>query len=229
MPSLPRTRPAISIATATVGTALTPWGLSFIQSFAADKRLTDKEKRFEGNGVIAGVCLIGFFAVIACASTLHSQDVAVNDAADAAEAPKPHAGDLAGKMFGVGLIGAALLAASILPLSTALSVTESVVREAALDDRVREAPLFYVTYGVIGTTGAGLIFIPRTPLVAVLVLSQVLNAARQRPQLGFMNLLARNPELMGRHAATRPAAGGYLVTIALIGACVMSLGVLSVA
>jgi Mn2+/Fe2+ NRAMP family transporter len=231
VPVLPRTRDAISITTATVGTTLAPWGLSFIQSYAADKRLTDKDIRYERIDVIAGACLtgiIGFFVVLACAATLHSKGVAIEDAADAAQALKPLAGDLAGKMFGVGLIGAALLAASVLPLSTAYSVTEFVGREAALDDRVREAPLFYGTYAVIVTVGAGLILLPGAPLVSVLVLSQVLNAVLLLPLLGFMYLLARNREVMGRHAAGTATSAGYAITIALIGACVLSLGALSV-
>ena len=73
--------------TATVGTTLAPWGLSFIQSYAADKRLTDEDMRYERIDVIAGACLtgiIGFFVVIACAATLNRSGVHITDASDAA-------------------------------------------------------------------------------------------------------------------------------------------------
>ena len=43
------------------------------------------------------------------------------------------------------VIGAALLPASVLPLSTAYSVSEAFGQEAALDDTPREAPVFYST------------------------------------------------------------------------------------
>src|SRR5438128_2321896 len=34
VPSMPLTQPAVYLATATLGTTLAPWGLSFIQSYA---------------------------------------------------------------------------------------------------------------------------------------------------------------------------------------------------
>lgn len=231
-PTLPRTRDAIALATATIGTTLAPWGLSFIQSYSADKRLTIDELRYERIDVITGALLtgiIGFFVVVACAATLKAEGVSINDAADAARALEPLAGDLAGKMFGVGLVGAALLAASILPLSTAYSVSEFVGRESALDDRPREAPLFYGTYGVVVILGALLVLIPGAPLVSILVLTQILNAVLLLPLLAFMYSIARNRSLMGDHVASRSAAAGYLLAMAFIATCVASLGVLSIA
>lgn len=229
-PTLPRGRDAIALVTATVGTTLAPWGLSFIQSYAADKRLGTDELRYERIDVISGACLtgiIGFFVVVACAATLHPARLTISEAADAARALEPLAGDLAGKLFGVGLVGAAVLAASILPLSTAYSVSEFLGREAALDDRPREAPLFYGTYGVVITLGAALVLLPGAPLVSILVLTQVLNAVLLLPLLAFMYGIARNPHLMGQHVAGRTAAAGYLLAIALIGLCVVALGLLS--
>lgn len=116
-----------------------------------------------------------------------------------------------------------MLAASILPLSTAYSLSEFVGREAALNDRPREAPLFYGTYAVVLCLGAGFILIPGAPLVTVLVLTQVLNAVLLVPLLTFMYGIARNPTLMGTHVANRTAAAGYLVAIATIASCVLAL------
>ena len=142
---------------------------------------------------------------------------------------EPLAGSLAGKLFGVGLIGAALLAASILPLSTAYSVSEFVGREAALDDRpARSAALLRHLRQWSITLSAGLILVPGAPLVTILVLTQILNAVLLLPLLGFMYGIARNPALMGEHAATRTAAAGYLVAIAFIAVCVAALAVLAI-
>jgi NRAMP (natural resistance-associated macrophage protein)-like metal ion transporter len=231
-PTLPRSRDAIALATATIGTTLAPWGLSFIQSYAADKGLTVDELRYERADVVVGACLtgvIGFFVVIACAATLEPAGVSILDAADAARALEPFAGDLAGALFGVGLVGAALLAASILPLSTAYSVSEFVGREAALDDRPREAPLFYGTYAAVITVGAALVLVPGAPLVSILVLTQILNAVLLLPLLGFMYGIARNRSLLGDHVASRTAAAGYLVAMVFIAVCVGSLAVLTLA
>ena len=128
VPQMPLTRDAVLVAVATVGTTIAPWGLAFIQSYAVDKRLHIKDLRYERIDVIVGAVLtgvIGLFVVVACAATLHAQGTTINDAGDAARALKPLAGHLASTLFGLGFLGAALLAAAIVPLSTAYSVAES--------------------------------------------------------------------------------------------------------
>ena len=105
-----------------IGTTLAPWGLAFITSYAADKRVPIDELRYERVDVVVGAVLtgvIGLFIVVACAATLHAQGRGIADASDAAAALKPFAGNLASALFAVGLLGAALLAASVVPLSTA--------------------------------------------------------------------------------------------------------------
>jgi NRAMP (natural resistance-associated macrophage protein)-like metal ion transporter len=46
VPTMPLDRNAVLIATATLGTTLAPWGLSFIQSYAVDKRLKIEDLRW---------------------------------------------------------------------------------------------------------------------------------------------------------------------------------------
>ena len=225
---MPFTRDALLIATATVGTTLAPWGLAFIQSYAVDKKLTVDDLRYERVDVVGAVLtgVIGLFVVVACAATLNQQGIVVEDAADAARALEPLAGDLAATLFAVGLIGAAVLAASILPLSTAYSVTEFVGSESALDDRFCEAPLFYGTYAVVLAVAVVLVLIPGAPLVAILVLTQVLNAVLLLPLLVFMYGIARDRDLMGDLTASRASASAYLLAIAFIALCVGGLAVL---
>ena len=101
---------AIAIVTATVGTTLAPWGLSFIQSYAVDKKLRTEDLALERVDVVTGAVLtgvIGFFVVSACAATLHRSGRSIQDAADAAVALEPLAGGAASTLFAVGLIGAA--------------------------------------------------------------------------------------------------------------------------
>ena len=50
----------------------------------------------------------------------------VTSAADAARALAPVAGPLAEELFAIGLFGASMLAAAVLPLSTAYAVTEAI-------------------------------------------------------------------------------------------------------
>jgi NRAMP (natural resistance-associated macrophage protein)-like metal ion transporter len=231
VPTVPATKSAMVIAAATLGTTLAPWGLSFIQSYVVDKRLTTKDLRYLRVDVVTGALLtgvIGFFVVVACAATLHVQGTTINDAADAAAALKPLAGGLAEQLFAVGLIGAALLAASILPLSTAYAVSDLTGRPAALDDEVAEAPLFYGTFAFVTVLGMALVLIPGAPLIPILVLTQVVNAVLLLPLLAFMYGLSRDEQLMGEYAASRLTASAYLVAIAVITGCIVALGYFSV-
>src|SRR5262249_22270929 len=103
VPHLPITRDAVLVTVATIGTTLAAWGLVFIQSYAADKRLAIKDLRYENVDVIVGALLtgiIGLFIVVACAATLHVHGVDINDARDAAKALEPLAGSAASTLFG---------------------------------------------------------------------------------------------------------------------------------
>ena len=223
VPTMPLTKDAIMLATATLGTTLAPWGLAFIQSYAVDKKLDIKELGLLRIDVMTGAILtgvIGIFVVVACAATMFERGIQITDAASAAVALEPLAGPLTKELFAVGLLGASLLAASILPLSTAYSVCDVAGRPAALDDSPREAPLFYLTFGVVTVVAVGLVLIPGMPLVPVLVLSQVLNAVLLLPLLFYMAGIARDPRLMGDRIAPRSITYVYYVVIALIIVCI---------
>jgi len=230
-PSMPLERGALFIAVATVGTTLAPWGLSFIQSYAVDKKLSVADLRYERVDVVLGATLtgvIGLFVVVACAATLHASNIAVDSAADAARALEPLAGSFASGLFGIGLIGAALLAASVLPLSSAYSICEFVGTDDAIDDRFREARLFYVAYAVVTAMGVAIVLVPGAPLIAILVVSQAINAILLLPLLALMGRMARDPDLMGEHRAGNAASAVYLLAIGFISLCIGTLGVLAV-
>jgi Mn2+/Fe2+ NRAMP family transporter len=227
VPSMPLTQEALFIATATLGTTLAPWGLAFIQSYAVDKRLTKSDLKLLRVDVWTGSLLtgiIGFFVVITCAATLNANGTTViDDAAQAAAALKPLAGELATEVFAIGLMGAALLAASILPLSTAYAVTDLTGRPAALDDKVEEAPLFYSTFAVITVVAAILVLIPGVPLIKILVMTQIINAILLLPLLFYMFGIARDSRLMGEYKASDRMLGIYGLIITLIFICVGTL------
>lgn len=219
IPTMPFNHDAIYIATATLGTTLAPWGLAFIQSYAVDKRLTRDDLKLLRVDVWTGSLLtgiIGFFVVVTCAATLNKEGITINDASDAARALQPLAGTLAKDLFAFGLIGAALLAASILPLSTAYSVSDLTGRPAALDDSPKEAPLFYATFGVITAVSAILILIPGAPLITILVLTQILNAVLLLPLLIYMFGIAKDERLMGEYVASKKMRNVYLVIISVV-------------
>jgi Mn2+/Fe2+ NRAMP family transporter len=232
VPNLPFNREAVLVAVATIGTTLAPWGLAFIQSYAVDKRLQIKDLRYERIDVITGAVLtgvIGFFVVIACAATLHAGGIEINDASDAARALEPLAGDTAATLFGLGFLGAALLAAAIVPLSTAYSISETFGKKADLNDTFEEARPFYVSYAVVVVTAAVLVLIPGAPLIPILFLSQALNAVLLLVLLPFMRSLGKDRELMGERALGRGDRIATGVALGLIAVSVLALAVLTVA
>lgn len=229
-PSMPATRDAVVIICATVGTTLAPWGLSFIQSYAVDKKLSVKDLASERVDVVVGSVLtgvIGFFVVVTCAATLHQTGASIGGAADAAAALEPLVGKEAPLLFGAGLVGAALLAAAILPLSTAYSVCEFVGHEGALDDGFRAAPLFYGAYVTVMGVAAAIVLLPGISLIPVLVLTQVLNVVLVLPLMIMMYRLARDPEVMVGYGVPRSRSLVYVATIAMVALCVVALGLLS--
>ena len=231
VPSLPGTRHGILVVVATLGTTLAPWGLSFIQSYAVDKRLKVKDLGYERVNVVSGAVLtgvIGVFIVMACAATLHVSGRHIHDAQDAAIALRPLAGSAAQTLFGLGLVGAALLAAAVVPLSTAYSVAEAFEQRADLNDGFRQAPVFYGSYGISILVAVTLVLIPGAPLIPILFLSQALNAVLLLAILPFLRALARDPELMGTHRLGRLDSILTAGVIALVAVSVVALGVLSV-
>jgi NRAMP (natural resistance-associated macrophage protein)-like metal ion transporter len=231
VPSIPLDRDALLVAVATVGTTLAPWGLAFIQSYAVDKRLRVKDLRYERADVVVGALLtgiIGLFVVVACAATLHANGIDVEEAADAARALEPLAGDAAATLFGLGFLGAALLAAAIVPLSTAYSVSEALGRRADLDDSFAEARTFYLSFAAVVAIAAGVVLIPGAPLIQILFLSQALNAVLLLVFLPFVRSLAKDRDLMGEHALGRFDRFTTALALALVAASVLALGLLTV-
>lgn len=232
VPSLPGTRQGVLDAVATIGTTLAPWGLAFIQSYAVDKRLSVRDLRYERIDVVTGAVLtgvIGLFVVVACAATLHAHGRHIHDAADAAVALQPLAGSAAQTLFGLGLVGAALLAAAVVPLSTAYSVAETFEQRCDLNDGFRQAPLFYAAYGASTLIAVTLVLIPGAPLVPILFLSQALNAVLLLAILPFLRGLARDPAVMGEHRLGRADSLATAAIIALVAVSVVALAVLTLA
>lgn len=223
VPGMPLDRHALVLATATVGTTLAPWGLSFIQSYAVDKRLSRRDLPTERVDVVVGSVatgVIGAFVVVACAATLHPRGISIEDAGDAARALEPLAGRFSTVLFGAGLLGAGILGAAIVPLSTSYSVVETFGREPHLDERPREDPLFYGSYVLLMGAAAVVVIVPGTPLLAILVLTQVVNAVLLVPLLVLMLMLARDRSLLGDDTSrgvwwTLELAGGAVVLVAV--------------
>jgi NRAMP (natural resistance-associated macrophage protein)-like metal ion transporter len=183
-----------------VGTTIAPWMQFYLQSAVVEKGVTAKDYAASRLEVTVGCIMtnvIAFFIIVACAGAIwRVAPKDIKDAADAAVGLKPF-GQYAFLLFSAGLLNASVFAASILPLSTAYSVCEGLGFESGVNRRIREAPVFYFLYTMLIVVGAGVVLIPKFPLVKMILLSQVLNGVLLPLILIFMVLLINKRELMG--------------------------------
>ena len=190
-----------------VGTTIAPWMQFYLQASIVEKGITVRQYRTSRWDVILGCIftdVVAWFIIVACAATIYaSGHTEIASAADAAQALRPLAGDYAYLLFAAGLFNASLFAASILPISTSYAVCEGLGFESGLDKKFHEAPLFYWLYTALIVLGAGVLLIPRFPLIHVMVLSQVVNGVVLPFVLIFMLLLTNDRELMGEHINSR--------------------------
>jgi len=206
-------------AIAMVGTTVTPWGQFFIQAYVVDKGLTTAHKRLEQIDVFLGGVIavsVAAFIIVAAAATIHSTGGVIVDAKDAALALEPLAGRFAATLFALGLLNAAFMASGVLPLSTAYAICESFGFELGVDQRIREAPVFYGVIAFSICFGAGIVLLPGAPLVPILFLSAALNAVLLAPILVFLYLLANDRELMGEHRNGRLSNTFTIATIVML-------------
>jgi Mn2+/Fe2+ NRAMP family transporter len=190
-----------------VGTTIAPWMQFYLQASIVEKGITVRQYQTSRWDVIVGCFftdLVAWFIIVACAATLYaSGHHDISTGADAAQALRPLAGEYAYLLFAAGLFNASLFAASILPISTSYAVCEGLGFESGLDKKFHEAPAFYWLYTALIVAGAGVLLLPRFPLVYIMVLSQVVNGVVLPFVLIFMLLLTNDRELMGEHVNSR--------------------------
>jgi NRAMP (natural resistance-associated macrophage protein)-like metal ion transporter len=208
-------RPAIAFDTdylymiiGLVGTTIAPWMQFYLQAAVVEKGIKIKQYVHSRLDIIIGsiiVDVVAFFIIIACAATIYmSGNRQINNAADAALALKPLAGNAAAALFAFGLVNASLFAASILPLATAYTVCEGLGFESGINKRPHEAPAFYSLYtGLIILGGLAVLVLPEIRQVPIILFSQVANGILLPFILIFMLRLCNREDLMGPYRNTR--------------------------
>ncbi|MDQ5845862.1 MAG: Nramp family divalent metal transporter [Acidobacteriota bacterium] len=187
---------------AVVGTTISPYMQVYVQSSVVEKGVTPEDYRRTKMDVWIGTMLamlVVFFIVVSTAATLHKHGVQIETAADAARALNPLAGPYAEKLFAVGLFGASMLAAGVLPLATAYSISEALGFEKGVSRSFREAPIFLGVFTFLVSTGAAIAVIPNLPLIRVLLVTQVINGLLLPIILFAVLRLVNDRDLMGSH------------------------------
>jgi len=201
-PNVKMSTQTITMVLGIIGTTIAPWMQFYMQSSVIEKGLKIKQYKYVLLDIVIG-CIatvsVAFFIMIACASTLHENNIVIYEAKDAALALKPLAGVFASQIFAFGLFIASIFSATILPLATAFYVCEAFGFEAGIDKRWDEAPEFYVLYTGILVLAALIILWPNAPLISISLWSQVINAILLPVVLICMILLVNKKKIMGIH------------------------------
>lgn len=205
-PTLHWNAPFLLVLIATIGTTITPWMQFFLQSSVVDKGITIKTYGYAKLDVFFGAFLtdfVAFFIIVATAATLHARGIHVQSASEAALALAPVAGRYAEYLFAGGLLGASLLAAGVLPLSTAYAICEAFGWETGISRGWDEAPAFLGLFTALILLGAATVLLPNLPLFGVLLISQDINGILLPVILVFMLILVNDRRIMGHHVNGR--------------------------
>jgi NRAMP (natural resistance-associated macrophage protein)-like metal ion transporter len=187
---------------AVIGTTISPYMQVFIQSSVVEKGVRAENYRFTQVDCWIGAVfsnLIVFFIVVSTAATLYVRGQHIDSAAEAAAALRPLAGPYAEMLFAIGLFGASMLAAGVLPLATAYSISEAFGFEKGVSSSFREAPIFQGVFTFLVVLGAAVAMMPGLSLIRILIVTQVINGVLLPVVLVVVVKLVNNRELMGTH------------------------------
>ena len=199
------------ILLANIGTTIAPWMIFFQQSAVVDKGLDIKDIKFGKIETFVGslfTCAVAAFIIICTGAALHHHNppIIVEEVSQTAEALVPllpkGQGELARRLFAIGLFDAGFLGALCISLSSSWAVGEVFGWAHSLNKSVKDAPWFYVIYlGMLLTSGA-VVLIPGAPLVVITMFVQVVAVTLLPSALIFLILLLNDEQFMGEHTST---------------------------
>ncbi|HTY32863.1 divalent metal cation transporter [Mycobacterium sp.] len=180
------------LVAANVGAVIMPWMVFYQQGAVVDKQLSEATIRQERHDTAAGAVLtqlIMISVVVTVASTIgaHGGGAALNTVGDIANALTPYLGRVGGTvLFGLGMLGAALVAAIVASLAGAWGLSEVFGWKHTLNERPNRATAkFYITYALAHLVGAALV-LASVDLVNLAVDVEVMNALLLPIVLGLL-------------------------------------------
>jgi NRAMP (natural resistance-associated macrophage protein)-like metal ion transporter len=191
-------------------------------TLAERKGATDAELRHSRSDILTGMLfsnLIMYFIILATGSTLYEAGQhEVASAAAAAEALRPLAGDAAGILFAVGLIGVGFLAVPIMTTGAAYDLSQVLGWKHSLHARPHQAKRFYAAIAVFTLLAMCLNFLGFNPMKA-LVWSGVVQGFSTPPLLLLILLMTNDKRLMGGQTNTLTInILGWITTAAIFAA-----------
>ncbi len=166
--------------------------------------------------------LIALCIMITAAATLNAQGITqIDDAAQAAEALRPLAGQFAFALFALGIIGTGLLALPVLAGSVGYALGEALGWPVGLAKLPHRARAFYATIAVATAVGAALNLTGIEPMRA-LVWAAVVNGVVAVPVMAMTLAVASRKAVMGTFQLT-----GMLRVMGWLATAVMAASVIA--
>jgi NRAMP (natural resistance-associated macrophage protein)-like metal ion transporter len=208
VPAIDFNKATFALLIALAGTTISPY-LFFWQAAEEVEERADgdvnhaKVSAMRGDvfsGMLTGVMIM--FAIMAtAAATLNATGIIeINSAEDAAQALKPIAGEFAGLLFLLGILGVGLLAIPVLAGATAYALAETFGWRESLELAPRQAKAFYSVI-VISVLVAVLLNLIGIEPMNFLFLAAVLNGLTAPLLMILIFILARDKKLLGRWAS----------------------------
>ena len=185
-----------------IGTTVAPWQLFFQQSYVVDKRITPRFIRYEKVDLWIGIVIVvvGAAALMGATAAAFAGTAAAGhftDAAGLAHGIAAHAGRVAGVVFAVALLDAAIIGAFAVSLSTAYAVGDTLGLKHSLHRGFRQAKGFYAIYAVLIAMAAAIVLIPRVPLGLIVLGVQALAGVLLPAATVFLLLLCNDRAVLG--------------------------------
>ncbi|HEX5296274.1 MAG TPA: NRAMP family divalent metal transporter [Streptosporangiaceae bacterium] len=185
-----------------VGTTVAPWQLFFQQSYVVDKRITPRFIRYEKVDLWLGIVIVvvGAAALMGAVAAAYAGSPAAGhftDAAGLAHGIAAHAGRIAGVVFAVALLDAAIIGAFAVSLSTAYAVGDTLGLKHSLNRGFRQAKGFYAIYAGLIALAAAIVLIPRAPLGLIIEGVQALAGVLLPAATVFLLMLCNDRAVLG--------------------------------
>ncbi|MBE7172210.1 MAG: Nramp family divalent metal transporter [Williamsia sp.] len=147
--------------------------------------------------------LITYFIILSTASTLFKAGKTdISSAAEAAEALRPVAGNAAGILFALGIVGVGFLAVPVMTIGAAYDFCQAVGWKQSLHAKPSEAKRFYVVIAIITGVATAMNFLGINPMKA-LVFAGIVQGFSTPPLMLLIMLMTNNKKIMGEHVNSR--------------------------
>lgn len=199
-PSLVSEPEYVSLLVATIGTTIAPWMIFLAQNNVVDKNVDENGIALQRVDTVSGsilACGIAWFIIVTTGTVLFPAGIEVADAADAALALEPIAGEWSTILFAAGLVAASFLAACVLPGVTSSAICEAFGWERGADRTWEEAPTYRGIITGIIMFSALLVIMPGINLFDIMMSAQVINGVLLPVLLVFLVFIARDRRIMG--------------------------------